>query len=138
MSAADEIFERIDAVLAVDRALNMAEEGVFLEHLLVGSYEGARPADWIGDAEDADVFQAEIGSWWEEYGDKALAVLMAVHELPEPLVRRLLNAALVAMFATAGKLPTDRRETHIELAGRAALWARGYAEALGWAPPRRA
>ena len=127
--------ERIDPALAVDRALTGAERTAFLEHILVGQYDGAQPSDWIDEAGNADAYGAGIGSWWDRYGDKALDVFLVNYELPEVLTRRLLNAALVAMYGMVGsKMTTDHRRTPIEIAAGASLWARGYAEALGWAP----
>jgi hypothetical protein len=136
VKAADgDIFERIDAAVAVARALTAAEEGAFMQHLLVGRYEGARPADWITDAEQGDSFLTEVESWWEKYGDKAMAYLMTLHQLPASLVRRLLNAAVYASLALDSTgLTTVQRRFQSEIAGGAALWARGYAEALGWVP----
>lgn len=139
----DALTERIDPALAVDRALNAAERAAFFEYRLVGQYDGAQPADWIAEAQNADAFLEHTEPWWENHGDRAVAYLMALHELPETLTRRLLSAALYSTFgissATLGHedhtVGERRRRTHIEIASGAALWARGYAEALGWTPP---
>lgn len=124
----------IDPALAVDRALTAAERTAFLEFVLIGPYEGAQPADWLYEADNSGAYAEHIGPWWEQHGDKALAYLQVLHELPEELARRLLGCALRATFAIASATLGERRRTHIEIASGAALWARGYGEALGWTP----
>lgn len=131
----DQLAERVDPAIAVERALTAREEGVFLEHVLVGGFQGARPADWLDEADNADAYCGEIDAWWEESGDTALAYLLTLHELPERLTRRILATALTASIAItrAGQVGAWRR-THIEIASGACLFARGYGEALGWTP----
>jgi hypothetical protein len=138
------LIDRIDPALAVDRALNAAERAAFFGYCLTGRWDGAQPADWISEADNADAYLDIIEPWWERYGDKALAYMLTLYELPEALTRRLLTSALYATCAiTSATLGHEdapavgdmaRRRTHIEIACGAALWARGYAEALGWAP----
>lgn len=137
-----ELIGRIDASIAVQRALTAAEEGAFRQFVLVGQFDGATIADWISIARDADAFIAVTEKWWRRAGDAAVAYLAARHELPEDLIRDLLGAALYATCgyasATLAEEPwsTTVRRTHIEIASGAALWVRGYAEALGWEPHR--
>lgn len=38
--------DRLSAELAVDQALNPVERAAFRQHILVGPYDGAEPADW--------------------------------------------------------------------------------------------
>jgi hypothetical protein len=130
----EELTVRIDPALAVDRALTAAERSAFLQFVLIGSYDGAQPADWLDEADNSDAYGEHIDRWWEQHGDKAVAYLQVLHELPEALTRRLLGSALRATFAIASATLGERRRTHIEIASGAALWARGYGEALGWAP----
>jgi hypothetical protein len=134
-----ELSRRVDPAIAVDRALNAAERGVFLTHYLVGGYEGAAIADWIDEARNADHFAGQLDRWWQRAGDDTAAYLMTLYELPELLTRGLLSAALYAVFAiTSAALEAQRASRgcrgHVEIASGAALWARGYAEALGWEP----
>lgn len=135
-----ELTGRIDPALAVDRALNAAERGAYLEYRLIGGYDGASIADWIAEAQNADAYVQIADRWWSQAGDAAVDYLMALHELPEELLRALLAAALYATCgitsATLGQEPwtLNGRRTHIEIASGAALYARGYAEALGWQP----
>jgi hypothetical protein len=138
-----ELCDRVDTAIAIDRALNAAERGAFLTYCLrLGGYGGATIADWIDEARNADHFAGPIDQWWRRAGDTALAYLMTLHELPEPLTRQLLSGALYAVFGIASATldvepwaPTGRR-THVQIASGAALWARGYGEALGWQPHR--
>ncbi len=126
--------ERIDPALAVDRALTAAERAAFLGFVLVGQYDGAQPADWLDEADNADAYAEPIERWWTQHGQKAVDYLRVLHELPVPLLHRLLGTALRATFAMASATLGEPRRTHIEIASGAALWARGYAEALGWTP----
>lgn len=128
------LFERIDPALAVDRALTAAERVAFFEHLLVGQFDGAQPADWISQAQDADAYLSQIEPWWAQYGDKHIAYLMTMFELPEQMTHKLLSAALYVTFGLSSATLAQPRRTHSEIASGAALWARGYAEALGWTP----
>lgn len=129
------IAERIDPFLAVDRALTAAEREVFLADVLVGQFQGAQPADWIAEADNSDAYLPQIESWWFHYGDKNMAYFRTMFELPEALLRRIITASLYAMIAvTASSKPGLHRRTHVEIAAGAALWARGYAEALDWTP----
>lgn len=136
----EELTRQVEPNIAVERALNATERQAFMEYQLVGFYDGAQIADWISDAADADKYLEIVEKWWERAGDAAVAYLMTLHELPEPLTRSLLGAALYATCGIGavaiGPEPwsVGGRRTHIEIASGAALYARGYAEALGWRP----
>lgn len=132
MITAEALTDHIDPPLAVDRALNAAERAAFFEHRLIGEFDGAHPADWIDEANNAVLDQVEC--WWSTHADKALAYLTTLHELPEPLTQGLLSAALYATYAIADADLGERRRSAVEIASGAALRARGYAEAIGWAP----
>jgi hypothetical protein len=123
--------ERISPALAVDRALTGEQRSIMLEQVLTGPMSGAQPVDWIEMASDASAYLPIVDPWLEARGAKCRDVLAAKHELPVQLARRLYVAALYACIATGDADPA-RPGAVYALAERAGLWARGYAEALGW------
>jgi hypothetical protein len=137
----DELTNRVSAPLAVDRALNASERTAFMQFRNVGFADGKPICDWIAEAQDAQENLGPMLKWWNDAGDNAVAYLMTLHQLPEMLVRQLIDAALHAVFGiTSASFEPEpwtiqqHRRTHVEIASGAALWARGYAEALGWEP----
>lgn len=141
-TTAEQLLERIDPATAVDRGLSWPERTAFLRDHLVGTYEGNQPVDWIRAATADGRFNGRIDAWMKMVGDTAVAYLLTTTELPEPVVREILHAAMVAEFGIgAAGLDADPwqlnggvRRSPVERAVTAALWARGYAEALGWTP----
>lgn len=125
---------RIDPNLAVDRALTPTERLAFHRHALTGQHAGAEPADWIDEVRDNDGFLHIVEPWWELHGPATLDLLMQRHKLPEPLSHNLLSCALYATIAIAQDPGASKPRLVIEIADGAALWARGYADALGWTP----
>ena len=129
---------QVDACVAVDRALNAAERGALLEFHSVGGHAGPSIAEWISGEQDNDRFLDNFVRWFDTAGDSAVAYLMALTELPETVIRRLLYASLQVAFGTASASMADPwamgRRTHVQIAHGAALWVRGHAEALGWEP----
>ncbi len=130
----DVLCQRIDPAIAVERALTAKEQGAFLDHVLVGPVNGAKTADWLDAADDADAYTPEVEAWWAEGGDKAVDYLLVQFELPVSLTRRLLTHALRVALAIRGVDLGAGRRTHIEIAFAAALYVRRYADALGWEP----
>lgn len=125
--------ERVDPALAVDRALNDRERRLLHDRTLVGPYRGAQPADWISEADNADAHLDVVEPWCERYSDLAVNSVRSEHPLPDRLLRRLVVSALYARIGIRHGIPDVPQVT--DLAHRAALWARGYAEAAGWHPP---
>lgn len=136
----EELTRRIDPSIAVERALNAAERQAFMEYQLVGFADGMKIADWISATADADKYLEIVEKWWRQSGGATVAYLMMLHELPEQLIRGLLGAALYAVCGigtvtiTPEPWTVDGRRTHIDIASGAALYARGYGEAIGWEP----
>lgn len=138
----DELTNRVSAPLAVDRAINATERTAFMMTCDVGYPEGPQISDWIAESQAKGEHLGPMLKWWNDAGDNAVAYLMTLHQLPELLIRQLIDAALHAVFgitsATLDPEPwtTKGRRTHVEIASGAALYARGMAEALGWEPDR--
>jgi len=130
--------ERIDAPLAVDRALTPAEHTAFRNQVLVGGYAGATPADWIDVAAERDDHLDVIEPWMAQHAARAIAELRERHPLPERLIGSVLIAAIYATIAMSDAPPGAPHRTAVEIAGDALLWARGYAERCGWSPGTRA
>lgn len=130
---AEQLTDRIDPALAVDRVLTPEEREVFTKTHLGGRFEGAGVADWLDQALDSDAYVQQTDPWWEQYGDRSVDRMRRRFGLPVRLCRNLLGAALVfnvsIALASAGTL-----RTHIEIADDAALWTLGYAERCGWTP----
>ncbi len=122
--------ERIDQHLAVDRGLTAAEQGVFKERILLGADQ---PADWLAGADDSDYLCGDLEKWWLLSGQKVLDYLLVRFELPEILTRQIITSAWYASIAI-GNAEIDRRRPLVEIASAGALYARGYADALGWYP----
>lgn len=83
-----------------------------------------------------DAFLGDIEPWMDQHGDRITGELTARHGLPKRVAGQILIAALYATFAVASADLGEPRRTCVEIANGAALWARGYAEALGWAQER--
>ncbi len=131
----DQLVDRIDPSLAVDRILTPAERHGFKQFCLVGRFDGAQPADWIDEAMNADAYAEHIDPWWKAFGDQFMSELTHRHPLPEPLLRKLLGAAMYAVYGLASAYLGRPRRTAMELASDAALWTAGYAERCGWERP---
>lgn len=131
----DEMLEaRIIPALAAERAMTVAERATFAALHLAGQFNGAQVADWIDEALNCDAYLGPAEKWWAQNGDAALAQLVDRHQLPERITQKTLYAALYATLAlVGGDLNRPHRST-LALAHDAALWARGYADALGWYP----
>jgi hypothetical protein len=127
-----------DPALAVDRALNAKERQAFTEAVLVGPHDGAYPADWIDEAMNADAFIELTEAWWERFGTPCIQQVAANSGLPQQAAYGLIGAALYAGIGSRvlnenNFLLADVSDTYVvDLAERAALWARGYAEHAGW------
>lgn len=134
MISVGDLLDQVNAHVAVDRALDAFEEGMFLTHLLVGPFDGARPADWLDHAAEGDEYDYQISTWWFLRGEPTVNYLQLRLQLPEILCRRILRAAALATFAVAGHTPPKNNLDIPQLAVAAGLWARGYAEGLGWGP----
>lgn len=132
----DVLCQRIDPAIAVERALTAVELGAFLEHVLIGPMDGAKVADWLDEADNAEAFMPQVEAWWGQSGDAAAGYLLVRFELPVLLTRRLLTHSLRAVLAIRGTSLSDGGQirTHIEIAAAAALYVRGFADALGWEP----
>jgi DNA-binding CsgD family transcriptional regulator len=128
---AESLTGRVCAAGAVERALSSEQRITMFEQVLVARWDGAAPADWIEEAADADAYPGIIGPWLEARGRKCAEVLACKHELPVRFAHTLYTHALYACVATGEADPTQPGPVYA-LAERAGLWARGYAEALGW------
>lgn len=129
-----------DPTLAVDRALNAKEREGFTQ-MLVGQYDGAQPADWIAEASNADAYGELVEAWFGRFGTPCIQQVARDSGLPQSAAFDLLNAVVYAAVGTGVLNETNFllaavSDTYvIDLAERAALWARGYAEASGWTAP---
>lgn len=130
---AEDLTERIDPALAVDRALTGEDRTRLTERVLVGPMSGAEPADWISEADNADAYLDIVEPWLRQRGEKRRDTLAARHELPTRLTHRIYVSALYACIGAGTADPNAPGAVYV-LADRAALWARGYADALGWYP----
>lgn len=130
----DDLVQIINPAVCVDRALTAAERGGFMQLHEVGFSIGRQPADWIAEAQARGRNNTRMRQWWDTHAGNVVAYLMAQHRLPEPLTRAILDAALHATFAIATADMYGGRRNQTEIASAAALFARGYAEALGWTP----
>lgn len=133
----DQLTERIDPSLAVDRALTVAEALAFRQHALAGVYAGAEPSDWISYAIQSDANLDIVEPWMARHADEYIAALRERHALPDRLTRRIIVAALYASIPLGRAELGEHRRSVIQLAGDAMLWARGYAERCGWTPNTR-
>jgi len=128
---------RIDAHLAVDRALTRAERTAFRDKVLTGSYGDAEPADWMAEAAERDAHLDIIEPWMAVHGAHATATLHARYGLPEPLIQRVLVSSIYATIALAGAELGGPHRLAVQIAGDALLWAGGFAERCGWTPGAR-
>ncbi len=98
---------------------------------LVGEYAGKTVADWIADPANTAPFLPIIDVWWRNSG-RHLDYLVQTQQLPTDLVKRMVNCSMYVTFALYDL--NGPRRSHLDLATGACLWARGYADALGWTP----
>lgn len=118
----------IGAEVAVERALSAYQLHAF-EQLMGGQWEGARPADYIDAAIDADAYLAERERWWEAHARVVVDAVATDRDTPTEAARDLVRAALVALVAL-GELPAalaEQAEPVRRLAELAAAWLSGYA-----------
>jgi hypothetical protein len=116
-----------DPVLAVDRAMRPHARQFILDRLRGTPMEGATVADYIDEAINRDAYLEHTEPWFERANDSAQVLL--ADEYPDvalPYLSRLVTAALMAEVVHHGHAPRGIREV-VELAGRAACWAEGYA-----------
>jgi hypothetical protein len=139
-STAD-LISRVDPTIAVDRALN-AEDRIRFMARLVGPWQGAQPADYLDEANNADAHAAAVDDWFaglnKDSGKFLPAQLAAAYGIPEVLASGLLNTAVVACIVLDRLDRAGGAQAPVELAGRAALYVRGIADALGVQPPEPA
>jgi hypothetical protein len=129
-----DLSDRIDPTIAVDRALT-AENRALFSSLLAGPWQGAQPADYLDEAINTDTYAGSVEQWWSSQQattTEYLAGRIATeYDLPEVLADRLLHTAVVACIVLGWLDKLGSGEAAVELAGRAALYARGMADALG-------
>jgi hypothetical protein len=116
-----------DPVLAVDRAMRPHARQFILDRLRGTPMEGATVADYIDHAINADAYLDLTEPWFERAKGSAQEIL--AYEYPDVEARyltRLVTASLMAEVLHHGHAPRGIREV-VELAGRAACWAEGYA-----------
>lgn len=129
----DYLTRRVSADLAVDRALTTVERQAIHQRRLTGANNGMEPADWIAAARECDAFLAETEPFMDAHGGKVAEELVTEYQLPQRLAWQISLCAVYAVIAY-----NEVTAVHIDqqrpIANRAALWARGYADATGWTP----
>ena len=131
----DMICDRIDPAVAVAQVLKPHERQVFTAWQLQGHWHGAAVADWLDEADNAGAYGEIVDGWWQNPGSAHwLNRLLVETRLPERLMVRLLSTALRFTCAVSSADLTPEWRSHLDIAREAALWAAGYAAALGWMP----
>lgn len=121
----------LDPALATDHVLHPDERTIFTNHIRAIGRDGMEPADYLDEADDTDAYCGPIDDRWEAAdGDQAVAVLAGQTRLPRSLCRRLLADAVAACIVLGLVDPGNigPAAAPLDLATRAAWWARGYTD----------
>jgi hypothetical protein len=130
----EEAIPGVDPALAVDHALTVPERARF-RRVLVGGFAGARPADWIDEADNNDAHLDRVEPWLSLWDRDVTPTLADDYQIPEEYARRLVVCALYANLAMTGTQQVPRKEPVQQLAYRAAAWVLAWVEGSYQAAP---